>query len=268
MKKRFPCTLLLLCTPIIIQAATSYIDEDLDGVEDTIDLCPDTPFDILVDEHGCNIDKTIPGKLTLQFGVTQSNDPEYDTDTLINLYLSYRYNAWEFSLASANYNTTNLSSAIDTEDDLFLTVGYHWEKSAFSAILSAGTKFAFLKQDETDRDNDYYLSFNMNYKINDHSNFFGYYSYTWSSDTVYTDYENFHTVTIGAGYHLYDPWYTSLSYNYVSAYYKNGSDYHTLSWFNAYMLTDDTFVSLNYAYGLNEEAYDHTFTLNIGAFFE
>jgi len=266
--RRFLHSLLLFSAPLILQGATSYVDADLDGVDDSIDLCPNTPFDVLVDEHGCNMEKKIPGKLTLQLGINKNSDSLSDSDTLLNLYLSYRYDMWEFSVSSASYNTTNLSTVIDAEDDLYLTLGYHWEQSAFSTIFSIGTKFAFLKDDDENRENDYYVSLNTNYKLNEQINLFAYYSYTISSDTAQIDYQNFHTLTIGSGYHIYSPWYTSLSYNYVSSYYKNGSAYHTLSWFNAYMVTQDVYVSLNYAYGLNEEAYDHTVTFSIGAFFE
>jgi hypothetical protein len=214
------------------------------------------------------MEKTLPGKLTIQIGINRNDDPDTETDTLLNLYLAYRYASWEVSLASAGYNTTNLSTVIDTENDLFLTLGYIWERRDLTTKVSLGTKFAFMEDTQNDRDNDYYASINIDYKLNDKYYLFAYYSYTISSDSQYIDYLNYHTVTLGSGYHPIPSWYTSLSYNYISTYYYNGPDYHTLSWFNAYMVSDQVYLSLNYAYGLNRDAYKHSLTFNIGAFFE
>ena len=32
----------------------AYEDQDIDGVEDSVDECPNTPFDALVDKRGCS----------------------------------------------------------------------------------------------------------------------------------------------------------------------------------------------------------------------
>jgi len=124
-------------------------------------------------------------------------------------------------------------------------------------------------QDSTnDRDNDWYAALNIDYKLNNKTNLFGYYSYTISSDSPNVNYKNFSTISAGAGYALTSAWYSSLSYNYASAYYDGGSSYQSLSWFNAYMITSSVYISLNYAYGLNDASYDHTFSFAIGAFFD
>lgn len=253
----------------ILNAATNYIDNDLDGVDDSIDLCPNTPFDALVDSNGCNTEKkAIPGKLLLQAGVNRNIDSRYENTTLLNFFADYSYENWDFSLSTANYNTNNLTTVIDAEDDLFLTVGYTFHHDELTTKIMMGTKFAFMQDSTNDRDNDWYAALNIDYKLNNKTNLFGYYSYTISSDSPNVNYKNFSTISAGAGYALTSAWYSSLSYNYASAYYDGGSSYQSLSWFNAYMITSSVYISLNYAYGLNDASYDHTFSFAIGAFFD
>jgi len=259
---------IILCSSILT-AATSYVDYDLDGVDDSIDLCPNTPFDVLVDAHGCSMEKkALPGKLLIQAGINRNVDSLYEDATLLNFFADYTYGNWDFSLSTANYNTNNLTTVVDAEDDLFLTLGYTFHKEALTTKVMAGTKFAFMQESDNDRDNDWYAAINLDCRINEKVNIFGYYSYTISSDSASIDYKNFHTVSVGTGYALTSAWYSALSYNYVSSYYDGGEYYQSLSWFNAYMLTDWVYLSFNYAYGLNDESYDHTFSFAIGAFFE
>ena len=243
-----------------------FYDEDLDGVSDQVDLCPHTPFDILVDENGCDINRRFNGKLTLQIGSNLNVDRSSDIQSLLNLYIGYLYKNWEFSLSSSNYNNTNLNTIADTENDIFISIAHLFQTSKSTTKLSLGTKFAFL--DNTHRDNDYYASFSIEYLLDQKQNIFGYYSYTISADTTTIDYKNYHLISLGTGYAVTAKWYSSFTFNYTTAYYQGGDPFQTLSWFNAYAIDETFYLSLNYAYGLSESAYDHTFSFNIGAIFE
>jgi hypothetical protein len=259
----------LLSSLLLCAATAEYVDNDLDGVDDAVDLCLNTPFDVLVDEYGCDMNKKgVPGKLLIQVGVNQNIDSIYDNSTLLNFFADYSYGNWDISLATANYNTSNLTTIVDAEDDLFLTLGYTFKTNQFTTKVMGGTKFAFMQDDSADRDNDWYAALNLDYRVNEKINLFGYYSYTLSGDSSLVEYKDFHTVSVGTGYAVTPQWYSSLSYNYASAYYEGGSSYQSLSWFNAYMLSEKLYVSFNYAYGLNDESYDHTFSFAIGGFFE
>ncbi len=269
MKHSVRSLLLLIFSTTIVLASAGYIDNDLDGVDDTIDLCPNTPFDVLVDAHGCDMNKKgLHGKLLLQAGATRNIDTVYEDTTLFNLFADYSVGNWDISLSTTNYNTGNLTGIVDVEDDLFVTAGYTFHKEKLTGKLMLGTKFAFTKESANDRNNDWYAALNLDYALSDNSNLFGYYSYTLSSDSAVVDYKNFHTLSIGSGYNLTPQWYSALSLNYASAYYQGGEAYRSISWYNLYMLTDRLYLSLNYAYGLNDEAYDHTLSFNIGATFE
>jgi len=259
---------ILIMPYIALQASTGYSDSDLDGVDDALDLCPDTPFTTLVDKHGCDLNRERRGKLTLQIGANSNYDENYERDTLLNLYMEYAYKEWEISLSTANFNSTNLTTVVDASDDLYLSLGYTFKKEHFTGKLSLGTRFSFLKEEGNSKQNDYYGALDLNYKLNEKQNLFGYYSYTFSSDSDRVDYKNYHTLSIGTGYSPTSTWYTSLSYNYATVYYESGEAFRSLSWYNAYMLTSSAYLSLNYTHGINEDAYDHTLSIAIGAFFE
>jgi hypothetical protein len=246
----------------------AYSDQDIDGVDDSVDLCPNTPFDVIVNENGCDINKKFLGKLTFQIGTDISFDRISDKTTTLNLYLNYNYAKWDLSLSSSNYNTTNLTSTTTAEDDLYLTLGYLFQYNKLRTKLSIGTKFAFMDDDNISRDNDYYTSLNFDYTINEKQNLFLYYNYTISGDSNTLAYSNIHTYSIGSGYMINDKWYSALAYNYSDALYKDTKDYRSISWLNVYTLSKNYYISCNYAYTLNDSTYDHLISLNIGVMFE
>jgi len=253
----------------ILSASAHYVDNDLDGVDDMVDMCPHTPFDVLVDAQGCALKQhTLQGKLLIQASVNRNLDTTYKNTTQMSFFADYSYHDWDFSLATANYHTDNLTTIIDAEDDLFLTVGYTFHDSSTTTKIMAGTKFAFMQESNNSRNNDWFVAFDLNYQANEDIDLFSYYSYTISSNSTYTNYQNFHTLCIGAGYTVTPTWYSALSYNYISRYYDTGESYQSLSWLNTYMITPSLYLSLNYAYGLNDESYDHILSISIGAFFE
>jgi len=47
---------------LIVFNLYGYIDSDLDGVDDSIDRCPNTPFSDLVDKYGCSIKSLVKNK--------------------------------------------------------------------------------------------------------------------------------------------------------------------------------------------------------------
>ena len=245
----------------------AYVDNDLDGVDDTIDHCLNTPFDELVNEQGCPLNDKFPGKLIVQIGSDISFNQIDDPVSNLNIYANYMLNAWNFSVANTNYYVTNLSN--DTaENNLYLTAGYTYIKENTRTRFSVGTKFDLTDRDTGARDNDFYTSVNFEYFISNQQNIFFYYSYTLSGDSDIIDYRNFHSVSLGYGYSVTDKWYTALSYNYANSYYPDTDDYHALSWFNSYSFSKSFYATLNYAHTFDDISYNHIITLNIGAYFD
>jgi hypothetical protein len=252
---------------ILSTSLLAFNDQDIDGVDDTHDLCINTPFDVIVDEDGCPYNKKNSGKFIFQIGEDISFNSFSNKTNTLNLFLNYNYKKWDFSISSSNYNATNVNTVVDTEDDLYLTVGYLFQKNKLNSKISVGTKFAFMDDDSIDRDNDFFISTNFDYFINPKQNIFLYYSYTSSGDSDKTDYENFHSLSLGTGYAFTDKWYSALSYNYAQSPYQGTKSYRALSWFNYYVLPNDFYISCNYARTLNNSSYDHMISFNIGVKF-
>jgi len=98
-------------------------DADLDGVPDTIDRCPNTPFLCEVDKTGCiTTVLTLPFEtekeslnITLGYGFSSNNDlknreVQHNTKVKINYYL----NSWGYTLQTGYYTHKQEDGALDT----------------------------------------------------------------------------------------------------------------------------------------------------------
>jgi len=246
----------------------AFEDQDIDGVSDSYDLCPDTPFDDIVNTQGCAHNQKISGKFTFQIGSDISFEKLSDISNNLNLYVNYHYAQWDFSLSSTNNNFTNLNTTNTSENDLYFTVGHLFQYEQLNTKASLGTKFAFMDNDDIQRDNDYYASIHLDYYTSTTHNVFLYYNYTVSGQSTNTVYNDFASASLGTGYMFTPKWYSALSYNYSGSPYPGVKDYKALSWFNSYNFTKDLYITCNYAYTLNNSTAQHILSLNIGVHFE
>jgi hypothetical protein len=261
----------ILILGIVLLSSSSlsaFEDQDIDGVDDQYDLCPNTPFDATVDEKGCPFNQKLPKKFTLQLGSDLSFDQISDTSNNVNVYANYHYGQWDFSVSSANYHFTNLNINDNTQTNLFLTAGYQLKYNKLFTKLSLGTKFAFMDNNDSQRDNDYYASVNVDYYPSDKQNVFLYYNYTLSGQDASIHYDDFASYSLGTGRMFTPKWYSAVSYNHSGSIYAGAKDYKALSWFNAYNFTKDLYVSINYAHTLNHSTFRHILSINIGVHFE
>jgi len=286
---------IILSFLLLSNLAFSYQDIDIDGVDDSVDMCQNTPFDELVDEKGCSKTQkptTNYGHLTLKIGTDIFTDENYKDDSSLNLYANYKYNSWDISISNSR-STTNSAYSEDnsySNSDLYLSIGdtFILEKNIIK--LSLGTKIAGDVDNtqtghapkgrgqnynnnnynnnqtiiDNSRDDDYFASINYNYIFNDKQNIFSYYGYTLSGDSKLIDYEDYSSFSIGTGYLLTQNWYSALSYNYTGSIYKNGDASQSIDWFNSYNFTKNIFTTIGYSYALEDFSYDNTFSLALG----
>ncbi|MFT7879335.1 MAG: hypothetical protein ABXS91_02985 [Sulfurimonas sp.] len=262
----------------------SYQDSDIDGVEDSVDRCPDSSFDEVVDEKGCTPTQHYFGVLTLQIGSDISVENESQTTTNFNFFANYRYNDWDITLSNATDTASTSSNTLSSAyGDLYLSTGYYFEKSTLTAKLSLGIKLA-TRDEETDTDtgfkrgnaheetatgeNDLFTSLYLNYGITPKQNLFLYYRYTMSGESNQVDYSNFSTCSLGSGYALTPQWYSALSYDYSGSPYPDTASYKAISWFHSYTFSKRFFATVNYAHGLNDISPDYTVSLKLGVRFE
>jgi hypothetical protein len=247
----------------------AYTDNDIDGVEDSIDQCLNTPFDELVNEKGCSHNESYHGVLTLKLGSDISFDTLSDKTTNFNLFTNYRYNNWDVSLSNSSYSTyDSFNETSNSAGDLYLSGGYLFKTKEFNTKIALGTKLAIADEDVGTGENDYFASVNFDYFVNQQQDIFLYLGYTMSGDSTEVDYEDFYSYSLGSGYAINSKWYSALSYDYSGSQYPNTDAYSSLSWFNSYEFNKQFFVTLNYAHGLDDISYDHTISLKFGVHFE
>ncbi len=250
---------MLLLVFTIASYGYGYSDYDVDGVEDSVDECPNTPFDMLVDERGCEEGKVFKGALTFLAGTITGIDSETDTITNLLLFINYRYANWDISLSTFNEVQNSVSEVPDT---FYLSAGHTFKLSeSLSTKLSLGTKQSSIQDD-------LYIMGNLDYTLSEEQNLFLFYSYTFSQDSDTEEYDNFHTLSIGTGKVLTDYWYSALSYDFSGANRFYLEDYQAMSWSNTFRVSSKYYLLTTYSYGLNDAASDHTISVQGGITFD
>lgn len=243
----------------IFTYAYAYSDYDVDGVEDSIDECPNTPFDVLVNEKGCEEGKTYYGTLTLLTGLLSATNSNGSEITNAQFFMNYRYEDWDFSLSTFNDIKNSIENVPST---YYVTTGYRFALSeTLQSKITLGTKQSSLQ-------NDYFLSTNIDYSVSQKQNFFLFYSYTIAENSNTTVYDNFHTLSLGTGRILTSYWYSALSYDFSEESLANSGNYKAISWSNTFVFASHYFVLTNYSYGLSTATSEHTVSLQLGVKFE
>lgn len=288
-------TSITLSLLLLSSISVAYQDYDIDGVEDSLDACPNTPFNALVDAQGCPSQGEVPskktnnylGQLTFKVGTDISTDETYENANALNLYANYRYRHWDVSLSNSRTTTNNsyTEDNSDSDNDIYLATGYMFILPQSVIKLSVGTKLVDDTQSTSttnnrgrnllntstqtiaSRDNDYFASLNFNYLLTNKQDMFLYYGYTLSGDSSDTDYEDYSSFSLGTGYALNKVWYSALSYNYTGSIYPTGEAEQGLSWFNSYNFNKNLFATAAYTYALEDFSYDNTFSMAVGVRF-
>ena len=206
-----------------------FMDNDFDGVDDSVDRCLNTPFKYVVDVKGCPNDKLYIGTINVEFQHTlQTIDNE--KYTLDSIYLDYDYNNYLLSLSNFHYGTK-----VDTT----LSIGYVTYKDDISMKVYLGV------QDSLKRE--YFCSFGVDYFKNDFL-YFGNLEYKNISKDI--------SLLFGLTYFIKD-YELTLSYSDI---YKD-ADVEVL-----YSLSDMLYIKSGYSLSLNDDS--HSIYFSFGVSFE
>jgi len=252
----------------------AYTDNDMDGVNDAIDRCPNSLLTDLVDINGCAKKSLIsPHSYDVIVGVNYS-DSDYltqgKTDTLATSFqVDYYYK--QFSLqASTSYFKADGSGYSDSGlYDSFLGASYRLDKiNNLSVSIGAGV---ILPTYDTALDNnnmDYTASINLSYRV-ENINIFGGYILTLINDDDVGEitYQNTNAFSVGAGYYLNSKLYMSASYGMSDSIYSGLEDMKTATVYGYYSINKDIFTTFSYAYGLSDTASDNYLSLRLGFLF-
>ncbi len=245
----------------------AFEDDDIDGVENSKDRCPDTSFEDTVDEDGCPENQAYWGAITLTIGSDTNIDESSSTD--YSFFSNYRYQSWEFSLSSSQQSTLDSNNnPSQATGDLYLSSSYNIYTERLHSKLTLGSKIATGGEDISTGENDCFLIVSLSHPINDTLTLLAQINYTQTGDNNETKYRDPFGYNVGIGYMINGNWYSEFNYQYSNSIYQDEKAYQSLSFFNSYGFSEHFFGSLSYTRGLDDLSYDHTISLRLGVTFE
>ncbi len=245
----------------------AFTDSDLDGVDDAVDKCPNTPFTQIVGPDGCPVgrigqERKSGKRGTFYFklggGFSSENSK---TTTTSSVSLAYAYQNWYLSFSSTYFiHDDNVGKG--GMGDSFLYGSYSKFIKNVYATVGLSTKIPTGSNDFSDKKVDITPSVSLDY-IRGKDDYFVYYGYTFKGDSSLKDVQ---TASVGAGYQFTKKFYGSLSLDWATSAIDRKSKY-TSSLFALYNFTKRYYTTLSYSYGLNSRATDHSALLKLGVRF-
>ena len=250
----------------------AYNDFDMDGVDDAIDACPNTPFSDLVYKDGCT-KKSLesPHHFDIIVGLSFSEltyTTQEDSNNLnTSLELNYYYKDFSLQMGGSYYDS--LSDDESGFNDSYINF-YYKNSLTQKLLIKIGAGINLPSYDSTLKNN------NLDYLI------CGYAHYTFDTFTLFTNssysfiedenrddivYQNTFYFGAGLGYYLNSKTYTSVSINTNDSIYKGDEKINTLSLYANYSIDENYFTTLSYSYGLSQNASDNYVSFRIGYYF-
>ncbi|WP_457595377.1 DUF3187 domain-containing protein [Hydrogenimonas sp.] len=258
---------LLLATAVSLFA---YSDRDLDGVDDAVDLCPNTPIMDLVDSNGCSIRSLVREyhfDIVLGGGFSRL---DYRLDEKSEIYttsLQVDYYSGDFSLqlTTSYFRSSDFSGM----DDTTLALYYRWKLSQKLTLMTgAGIVFPTYDSETNSNGTDYTVSANLSYAVGAY-NLFGGGSFTriGDDDTPDIAYRNVKAFSLGAGRYFSESLYASLAYNRSDSIYRDVDAIESGSLYLFYTIDRHWFTTVDCAAGLSDTASDYRIELKVGYYF-
>jgi len=243
--------LIILFTSIL---SATFLDDDMDGVENQDDLCPNTPFFAIVDKRGCTIKKL---KVEEKPSFSISTGYFYAKDDLVQksyfLNLSFFYKNFSGYIESSKSDIEDISS----QDDTVISLSYTY-KRLLSYTFTTG---AYLPTDDKkDNKTDTFYKLKISY-AKDRFDTFVSYKKTLMNDPKTTDTNSYY---IGAGYNFTNSLYSWLTLSRTNSIYDKdiSLNYSTLN--ITYDLTNNFYISTSISKGLNSQSIDKSFSFSLG----
>ncbi len=255
----------------------AFSDLDMDGVEDTKDLCPNTDMITLVNLQGCPV-KTLqepnPHHFDIIVGLNYSQQNYTtleDSETASSsLQLDYYYKDFSLQLSSSYYDSSSVSYNDGGVNDSFL--GAYYNLSALENLnIRAGLGMIIPTYDSDLNNNktDYTASLNVTYTFEKIDLFAGYIKTLINDEDIphSVAYQNTDAYNLGIGIYPHSDIYLNVAYNSSDSIYKYIGSLDTASIYGYYSIDKNWFSTLSYAYGLSDSASENYFSLRLGYYF-
>ena len=283
--------LTLLATVVFALNLHAFTDSDLDGVDDSVDKCPNTPFMDIVDLNGCT------KKSLLKTTTKKPSNHHFD------IIVGASYSGADYNQLSRNDTTATSLQADYYYKDLSIqaSTSYYYSKESngrtsngfYDAFVGASYRIqatkdlkfyiglgALLPTYDTSFNNintDYKASVSFSYYIGK-VNLFGGYSYTLigDDDVVVVDsagnaydykYHNTNSYNGGIGVYATNRLYLSASYFEGDSIYVGYEKIKSASLYAYYTINRNWFTTFSYARGLSDTATDNYASIRLGYYF-
>ncbi len=251
-------------------ALFAYSDGDLDGVDDMVDLCPNTPIMDLVDPSGCTIRSLVREEhfdIVVGAGFGRFDDRLSRKSEIVTASFQVDYYKEEVSLQlrSAYLEGDDFAGM----DDTTLALYYRWELShRLTLMTGAAIVFPTYSADTGGNETDYTLSANLSYTFGRYDLFGGgSYTLVGDDDTSDTEYRNVKAFSVGAGLYVTQSLYASLSYGRTDSIDRSVEAIESLSLYLFRAVDRHWFVTFECVTGLSDTAGDYRGELKVGYYF-
>ena len=241
--------------------ATPISDQDLDGVPDSMDRCPNTPFLNEVNLHGCTTtililpDETESDSMTLTLGYGFSTNEDLskreEQDTA-KIQLSYYHNNWSYSLRTGHYAHNEGSGILDTSFKIKKRV-----ELAKNLKLGLGVGIRLPSYDFVGNKTDYTLYSSLRYYPSSSYSIFSGYNHTFIKDEkIVTPLQDTNNFYIGAGEFFTPNFYANISYSYFESKFTNRHASKSLGSTIYYKINKKWFTTLSYRREFDDDLHD------------
>jgi hypothetical protein len=249
---KFLVSILLLT----LYLGAEFIDRDLDGVEDSIDKCPNSDFFVIVDKNGCSVKKLLnksDASYSVSLGYIYSKDETIKKSYIFNL--SFNYKNFSGYIESSRYSMDNISGIDDTTIALY----YNFNKKD-NIIYTVGGGVYLPTNSEDGNRADYYISMSAKYFKGDFSSYITYtHTFMRDSDSVDTN-----SYSLALGWRINNDLYSLISYTLSNSIYSSSSKTEYLNLYTSYYLNKNLYISFEATKGLNSNSIDKNFSFLVG----
>lgn len=268
---------ILFILVFLATALFAYTDSDMDGVDDKIDKCPNTPLSDLVNVHGCTITKLEHDfNFDIVYGINYADSSEQLANNIdipaASLRLDYYYKNFSFQASTSYYVALDEDNNATTGMyDTYVGAAYQFKPDR-DILLNVGLAAILPTYDSATTNNktDYRAYTSVSYMKKSATVFAGY-SYTLINDEVVGsasyDYQNSASYNVGVGYNFTNRLYMSAAYNNSDSIYTKVKNLETASIYGYYSINERRFFIFSYAYGLSDSANPNSFTALMGYYF-
>jgi hypothetical protein len=246
---------------LLMQLHAAFIDDDMDGVPNDMDQCPNSALTDIVDANGCRVDKVHFKKehhFDVTVGISYSKLDNERSESAQSLSLGYYYGNFSAYFYTSNYDLEDGESGIG---DSTLAVYYRQIDGNLGFKVGAG---GYIPTDDTaENETDYFLTGKIFY-YRDAFDLTLDFQHTFMQDADTVDIDR---LTFSLGYLISQKAYGSLSYTTQNSVYDSSERLDSTTLYLSYFFDKHWFGSTDVTFGVSDAATDFSSSMYVGYYF-